>query len=160
MLSFNHFKTVFCFVLLLGTLLISSTDLYSQSTYLKGIGETEDQLLNHLDRSHAPPLVRRATANMWVIEKEGLNATYIFNSGKVSSILLNQSFVSVDLAKEALEDSSEFLRDRGVFLEPIKQDAHTAILRGTGNGLNANLFLTTEPGGTYRFNAGVSCRGE
>ncbi len=156
---FCHLTAMILLLLLTVTVSGVGNDLKAQAPYLEGIGGTESDLIDQLDRANGNPYVRKPYPDVWVVNREDLQATYNFRDGKVTDVHLNQYFINESEAEEAMADSEKFLKGRGVFLEQVSNDANTEVLRGQGSGLNAHLMMHFEPDGRYRMNIGLSCRG-
>ena len=116
------------------------------------------ELMSRLDRADGKPYFRKPFPETLVVKRDDLQATYNLSRGKVIKVTYFQYFWTPKDARRAMDDSKEFLKGRGVFLESLREEPSFEVVRGTGSGLTARLTLTLEPDGRYRMHVGLSCR--
>ena len=151
---FNQFALSICLCCILWGAPQANGRLIAQVPYLEGIGSTEIELMAFLDQADGQANVKK-DGNRLEVEREGLNAVYNLNRGKVIAITFYEYFPTKQAAIDAYNRSMNFLYQKGVSLREVRRQDNYRVIQGRGAGMNAHLSVLPIDG-KFRLDAGLT----
>jgi len=120
---------------------VVSARLQAQCPYFESIGGTDVELLAFLHNQKGSIEVEQKEDR---IEVTAFSTTVIYNlrKGKVISIDFKRHYHCQQDAMTAYNQSLNFLYERGVPMRQVKNIDSCRVVRGYGNGIEADLTLT------------------
>lgn len=131
-----------------------SAGLHAQSPYFETIGGTEVELLAFLQNQEGSIVVEQEGDRIEV-SADSTFIVYILRKGKVISIDFKRHFHSRQEAVAAYNRSLNFLYKRGVPMRQVKNLDSCRMIRGYGNGIEADLTIMPT-NNTYLLNADLA----